>query len=112
MIYSIIVVYLVAKISDSFLDGLKFAKMAYIISDKAEDIAAEVLVAIDRGVTGIKVKGMYSGEDKKMLFCVVGKKQVVELTDIVTRTDKRAFMVVADAREVLGEGFAEVKNTN
>ena len=112
VIYSIIVVYLVAKISDSFLDGLKFAKMAYIISDKAEDIAAEVLVAIDRGVTGIKVKGMYSGEDKKMLFCVVGKKQVVELTDIVTRTDKRAFMVVADAREVLGEGFAEVKNTN
>lgn len=112
VIYSIIVVYLVAKISDSFLDGLKFAKMVYIISDKAEDIAAEVLVAIDRGVTGIKVKGMYSGEDKKMLFCVVGKKQVVELTDIVTRTDKRAFMVVADAREVLGEGFAEVKNTN
>ena len=112
VIYSIIVVYLVAKISDSFLDGLKFAKMVYIISDKAEDIAAEVLVAIDRGVTGIKVKGMYSGEDKKMLFCVVGKKQVVELTDIVTRTDKRAFMVVADAREVLGEGFAEVKKTN
>ncbi len=112
VIYSIIVVYLVAKISDGILDGLKFAKMVYIISDKAEDISAEILIAIDRGVTGIKVKGMYSGEDKKMLFCVVGKKQVVELTDIVTRLDKRAFMVVADAREVMGEGFAEVKNDN
>ncbi len=112
VIYSIIVVYIVAKISDSILDGLKFAKMAYIISDKADEIAEEVLVAIDRGVTGIKVKGMYSGEDKKMLFCVVGKKQVVELTDIVTSLDKKAFMVVADAREVLGEGFAEVKNNN
>ncbi len=112
IIYSIMVVYIVAKISDSILDGLKFAKMAYIISDKADEIAEEVLVAIDRGVTGIKVKGMYSGEDKKMLFCVVGKKQVVELTDIVTRLDKKAFMVVADAREVLGEGFAEVKNNN
>jgi uncharacterized membrane-anchored protein YitT (DUF2179 family) len=112
VIYSIIVVYLVAKISDGLLDGLKFAKMVYIISDKAEDISAEILIAIDRGVTGIKVKGMYSGEDKKMLFCVVGKKQVVELTDIVTRLDKKAFMVVADAREVMGEGFAEVKNDN
>ncbi len=110
VVYSIIVVYLVSKISDGILDGLKFAKMVYIISDKAEEIAAEVLVAIDRGVTGIKVKGMYSGDDKKMLLCVVGKKQVVELTDIVSRYDKRAFMVVADAREVMGEGFAEVKS--
>jgi uncharacterized membrane-anchored protein YitT (DUF2179 family) len=108
VVYSIIVVYIVAKISDGILDGLKFAKMVYIISDKAEEIAGEVLIAVDRGVTGIKVKGMYSGEDKKMLFCVVGKKQVVELTDIVTRLDKRAFMVVADAREVLGEGFLDV----
>ncbi len=112
VVYSTIVVYIVSKISDSILDGLKFAKMVYIISDKAEEIAAEVLVAIDRGVTGIKVKGMYSGDDKKMLFCVVNKKQVVELTDIVTRFDKRAFMVVADAREVMGEGFAEVKSEN
>ncbi len=112
IIYSVIVVYLVAKISDSILDGIKFAKMVYIISDKAEDISAEILVAIDRGVTGIKVKGMYSGEDKKMLFCVVGQKQLVELTDIVARFDKRAFMVVGDAREVMGEGFAQVKNDN
>ncbi len=112
VVYSIIVVYIVSKISDSILDGLKFAKMVYIISDKAEEIAAEVLVAIDRGVTGIKVKGMYSGDDKKMLFCVVGKKQVVELTDIVNRLDRRAFMVVADAREVMGEGFAEVKSND
>ncbi len=110
VVYSIIVVYLVSRISDGILDGLKFAKMAYIISDKAEEISDEILVAIDRGVTGIKVKGMYSGEDKKMLFCVVGKKQVVELTDIVSRLDKRAFMVVADAREVMGEGFAEVRS--
>ena len=107
-----IVVYLVSKISDSILEGLKFAKVVYIISDKAEDISAEILVALDRGVTGIKVKGMYSGADKKMLFCVVGKKQVVEITDIVSRYDKRAFVVVADAREVMGEGFDEVKNTN
>ncbi|MCR5823517.1 MAG: YitT family protein [Lachnospiraceae bacterium] len=112
VIYSIVVVYIVSKISDGILDGLKFAKVCFIISDKAEEIAAEVLVAIDRGVTGINVKGMYSGDDKKMLFCVVGKKQVIELTDIVTRLDKRAFMVVADAREVMGEGFAEVKNDN
>ncbi len=112
MIYSIIVVYLVSKISDAILEGLKFAKLVYIISDDADKIAAEILVVIDRGVTGIRVKGMYSGNDKKMLFCAVGKKQVVELTDIVSRIDKNAFMIVTDAREVMGEGFREVKIDN
>lgn len=112
VICSVIVVYLVSKISDSILEGLKFAKVVYVISDKADEIAAEILVSIDRGVTGIKVKGMYSGTDKKMLFCVVGQKQVVEVTDIVNSMDKKAFMVVTDAREVMGEGFAAVKNAD
>lgn len=112
VICSIIVVYLVAKISDGILEGLKFAKVVYVISDKADEIAEEILVSIDRGVTGIKVKGMYSGNDKKMLFCVVGQKQVVEVTDIVSSKDKNAFMVVTDAREVMGEGFAAVKNAD
>ncbi len=112
VIYSIVVVFLVAKISDAILEGLKFAKMAFIISDRTEDIAKEILTDMDRGATGIKVKGMYSGQDKNMLFCVVSKKQLPELQDIVSGYDKKAFMVIADAREVMGEGFAEVKNTN
>ncbi len=112
VIYSIVVVFMVAQISDAILEGLKFAKIAFIISDHTEEIAKEVLTAIDRGVTGIRVKGMYSGQDKNMLFCVVSKKQLPELQDIVSNYDKKAFMVIADAREVMGEGFAEVKNTN
>lgn len=108
VIYSVIVVYLVTKISDAMLEGLKFANMAFIISEAAEEISAEVLENMDRGVTGIRVKGMYSGEDKKMLFCVVSKKQLPLLQDIVSRHDKRAFMVIGDAREVMGEGFVEV----
>lgn len=109
VIYSVIVVFLVSKISDAILEGLKFAKMTFIISEEAEIISAEILETMDRGVTGIQVKGMYSGKDKKMLFCVVSKKQLPLLQDIVKRHDKRAFMVIADAREVNGEGFAEIK---
>ncbi len=112
VIYSIIVVFLVSKISDAIIEGLKFAKMAFIISEHTDEIAKEILTDIDRGATGIRVKGMYSGADKNMLFCVVSKKQLPELQDIVASFDKRAFMVIADAREVMGEGFAEVKNTN
>ena len=50
---------------------------------------------------------MYSGEDKCMLYCVVSKKQIVELKDIVSEIDPNAFVIVSDVREVLGEGFLE-----
>ncbi|MBE5960594.1 MAG: YitT family protein [Lachnospiraceae bacterium] len=108
-LYAIIAVYISAKTSDSILEGLKFAKMAYIISDHHEEIAAEILNDMDRGLTGINVTGMYSNAEKKMLFCVVSKKEMVELIDIVNKKDSKAFVIVSDVREVVGEGFIEFK---
>jgi len=107
--YAICVVYLCSKISDGMLQGLKFAKMAHIISDKAEEIAEVVLKEVDRGVTGVKVQGMYSREEKKMLICVVTKKEMVELIDIVHKIDPSAFVIVNDVHEVMGEGFIEIR---
>ncbi len=106
--YAICVVYICAKISDGMLQGLKFAKMAHIISDKAEEIAEIILTDVDRGATGVKVQGMYSKEEKKMLICVVTKKEIVELIDIVHKIDPSAFVIVNDVHEVRGEGFIEI----
>lgn len=106
--YAICVVYLCSKISDGMLEGLKFAKMAHIISDKAEEIAEIILTDVDRGATGVKVQGMYSKEEKKMLICVVTKKEMVELIDIVHKIDPSAFVIVNDVHEVRGEGFIEI----
>ena len=106
--YAICVVYICAKISDGMLEGLKFAKMAHIISDKAEEIAEIILKDVDRGATGVKVQGMYSREEKKMLICVVTKKEIVELIDIVHKIDPSAFVIVNDVHEVRGEGFIEI----
>jgi uncharacterized membrane-anchored protein YitT (DUF2179 family) len=108
-LYAIIAVYITAKISDGILEGLKFAKMAYIISDHYEAIASQIMKELDRGVTGISATGMYSNNEKKMLFCVVSKKEIVKLTEIVSRLDKKAFIIVSEAREVLGEGFREYR---
>ncbi|MBQ9119734.1 MAG: YitT family protein [Lachnospiraceae bacterium] len=111
-LYAIIAVYIVAKVSDNILEGMKFAKMAYIISDKHQEIAEEILTIVDRGVTGIYARGMYSDMEKKMLFCVVSKKEMVVVLDIVNKKDPLAFVVVCDAREVKGEGFIEFKQEN
>lgn len=108
-LYAGIAIFITSKVSDSILEGLKFSKVAYIISSKYKEIADEILVKMDRGVTGIAVKGMYSNEDKNMLFCVVSKKEIAEVIDIVNKEDKSAFVIVSDAREVMGEGFIQIQ---
>lgn len=108
-LYAVIAVFITAKVTDGMLEGLKFAKLAYVISDHYEQIAQEIMHSLDRGATGIHATGMYSNQDKKMLFCVVSKKEIVELNDIVAKIDPKAFIIVSDVREVLGEGFIEYK---
>lgn len=108
-LYAVIAVFITSKVIDSILEGMKFAKLAYIISDKYEDIAQEILEDMDRGVTGIFVRGMYTRTDKKMLFCVVSKKEIILLIDIVAKKDPKAFIIVSDVREVMGEGFIEYR---
>lgn len=108
-LYAVIAVYITTKVSDAILEGLKFAKMVYIISDHHEEIAAEILTTMDRGATGIAIKGMYTGNDRNMLFCVVSKKEIVQIKEIVRKLDPKAFVIVSDVREAVGEGFIEYK---
>ena len=106
-LYAIIAVYLVTKVSDGLIEGLKFSKAVHIITDKPEAIARMIIHDLDRGVTGISAKGMYSGQEKLMLYCVVGKKELVQLKEKIDEIDPKAFVIVGDAREVHGEGFIE-----
>lgn len=108
-LYAIISVFIIAKVSDGILEGLKFAKMAYIISDEYAKIANAILHQMDRGVTGLSATGMYSNRDRKMLFCVVSKKEIVRITEIAQRIDPKSFVIVSDVREVMGEGFIEYR---
>lgn len=106
-LYAIIAIYLVSKVADGLIEGMKFSKAAFIITKYPEELAAQLMKELDRGVTGISAKGMYSGQDKNMLFCVVARKQIVQLKEMTLELDPDAFVIVTDAREVLGEGFIQ-----
>lgn len=106
-LYALIAIYAVAKISDGMIEGLKFSKQAFIVSEKNEEIANAIMKEMDRGVTALDAVGMYSGIKKRMLFCVVSKKEIVQLREIVEGYDSNAFVIVNDVREVFGEGFIE-----
>ena len=105
--YAIVALFITSKVTDTILEGMKFSKAAYIITDHYQEIAKRVMEELERGVTGLAAQGMYSGEEKCVLYCVVSKKEIVMLKEVVHEIDKSAFVVVGDVREVHGEGFIE-----
>ena len=105
--YALVVVYVTGFMSDAIIDGLKFAKAVYIISDKYEEIANSIMKELSRGVTALEAMGMYTNESKKVLFSVMSKKEMAKIRDKVMEIDGKAFFVVYDIKEVLGEGFVQ-----
>lgn len=106
-LYAIVAIFITSKVSDALMEGMKYSKAAFIITDGYKEIADAIMTQLDRGLTGLDATGMYSGDKKTVLYCVVSKKEIVELKDIVAKIDPKAFVIVTDAREVFGEGFLE-----
>lgn len=103
--YAIIIVFISTKVIDAIQEGLSFAKAAFIISEYSEEISHIIMQEIQRGITGLEGKGMYTKKTKNVLLCVVSNKEIVRIKELVYKADKNAFVIVADVREVLGEGF-------
>lgn len=106
-LYSAIAIYLMGKMIDIIFEGIYFTKVMFIVSDKYDEISHKIGMEAKRGSTGIYSKGMYTGEQKVMLFCVASRKEIIIIKQIVKAIDKNAFIVTADARETLGKGFSE-----
>ena len=106
-LYAVVSIFVMTKVSDAFLEGFKNSKAALIITNHHEEVAQRLMDELDRGVTGMDAKGMYTQDYKCVLYCVVSRKEIVRLKEIVNDVDPEAFVIVSDVREVLGEGFME-----
>ncbi len=103
--YSLLSIFIFTKIIDLILTLGTSAKSVYIFSNKPEELSINIMARLKRGVTGIHSKGMYSDAEKTMLLCVVSAKEIPSLINLIKTTDSSSFIVVSDAREVLGSGF-------
>ena len=92
-------------VMDLVLYGRDEAKLIYIISGKSEQIAQRLLEDLDIGVTYIKGQGAYSGDNKKVIMCVVKKPVSPQAEEIVKEEDAHSFMIITSATEVFGEGY-------
>ena len=104
-LYGLVSLYISSLVIDRVLYGLDNAKVAYIISDRPQEIIRSISTELDRGVTILRGAGAWSGEAKDVLMCAFKQKQIVALKRAVKETDPSAFLIVCDAHEVLGQGF-------
>ncbi|MBS4199384.1 YitT family protein [Bacillus sp. FJAT-49732] len=103
--YSIITYFIAFKVIDIVVEGLDESKSAWIITEKAEEIGDAILARLGRGVTYLKGEGAYTGDDKKVIFCVLTRLEEAKLKSIIEELDSSAFLAIANISEVRGGRF-------
>ena len=104
-LYGFISLFLCSKVIDIILEGREYAKAVYIFSKRPNKIADCIMKDMQRGVTLLHGEGMHSKGLNKVLLCIVTRKEVQQLRDIIWQEDRDAFVVISNVHEVLGKGF-------
>ena len=110
LLYTLIIVFIASKVIDIIQQGAYAAKAFTVITDNGTKIADFVTREIDRGVTILPAKGAYSKSGKEIVYCVVSRQEVRRLQSIIQSLDPRAFMIISEVQDVLGEGFRQEPN--
>jgi len=105
MLYSFLLLLIFSQLIDVIIFGFDYAKSAFIISDRHEEIASEITHVLGRGATAFHGKGLYKGIERDIIFTVVSRREIFRLVERVRKIDPDAFMIINRVHEVLGEGF-------
>ncbi|WP_017755560.1 YitT family protein [Calidifontibacillus oryziterrae] len=108
--YTLVAVFVGAKVIDFMQEGAYSARGATIISEKNDQIAQLIMNNMERGVTVLKGIGRFTGKERNILYCVVGRNEIVKLKSLIISIDPHAFVAVSEVHDVLGEGFTLDEN--
>ena len=108
-LYALIVLYVSGLVVDSTLEGAGTVRTALIVSGQCDAVSQRILSEMERGVTILNGTGAYTGAARPVIYCVVNRSEIQQLKTIVHETDPKAFMVIGQAHEALGEGFQSFK---
>ena len=103
--YALVAVFITTKTVDIVQEGPSYAKACLVISDVPQAIGQQIMERLERGVTILDGRGMYTQYDREILLVIVSRTEISTLKSIVAETDRKAFVVIYDVHEVLGEGF-------
>jgi len=105
MMYTLVAVFIGARVIDFVQEGAYAARGAFIISEFQNEIADRISLDMDRGVTVLRGFGHFTKADREVLYCVVGRNEIVRLKNIIMSIDPHAFVSVTEVHDVMGEGF-------
>ena len=109
-LYSGLALFIIVKIADIVMEGFESSKAFFIISEKEEELRSAITSELDRGLTIINARGGYTNQNKDLFLVVLNnKRQENGLKKLVKRIDPKAFLIVTDVHEVLGNGFKEIE---
>lgn len=108
--YTLVAVFVGARVVDFMQEGAYSARGAMIISDLNDAIAEKIMSEMDRGVTVLKGYGSFTKNEREVLYCVVGKNEIVRLKNIITSIDPHSFVSISIVHDVHGEGFTLDEN--
>lgn len=107
-LYAAIAMYICGKVIDAVIDGPRSERAAYIISERHAEIANAIMYDLNRGCTELQARGVWSGNDRPVLFCVLGRNQVPLLKEVVAEEDPEAIVFISEVHEAFGEGFGSI----
>ncbi len=109
-LHALVALYISSVVFDRVLEGFVAGKGIYIVTMEPVAIAQRIMREVGRGCTSIDAHGMFKGEPRKMLLCIVKNgRELIRVKRIVEQVDERSFVFVADVREVMGEGFVRYR---
>ena len=104
-LYALVAIFISGRVCDAVVDGPRTMRAAYVISTEHEKIANEILYTLNRGCTELQARGVWSGNARPVLFCVLGRQETTRLKAIVAACDPEAIVVISEVYEAFGEGF-------
>ena len=111
VLYSIIIIFLSSIAVDYVVAGRSHSKLMFIMTDSYEQVTRDIIAVCGRGVSIIPAQGGYTGQDRKLLMCVVRAHEVSRVRSVVASYDKQPFIIITDSSEVLGQGFKAHNDT-
>jgi uncharacterized membrane-anchored protein YitT (DUF2179 family) len=104
-LYALFLLFVSSRLIDVIIEGFDYARAMYIISDHNEEISRVILNDMGRGATAVKTRGVYGNTEREMLFTVVSLREITLIVDMIKKIDPKAFVIINNVHEVLGEGF-------
>ena len=107
-LYAAVAMFICGKVIDMVVDGPRTQRAAYIISVEHEKIANEILYSLTGAALSSRRAGCGAENSRPVLFCVLGRPEVVRLKQIVAQTDPEAIVIISEVHEAFGEGFRQI----